>query len=209
MGPMGLMGPMGRIGLFGPISPIGHISPILLGQTQPSTDQLEDIRPPYFYLHSWLWLWITLAILFALIVIALLWFILRPKPPLSAKSAYELALENLEKAHALLREDAAMPYTIAVSEVIRWYLGQRFQTPSTRRTTEEFLRQMEADPTSPLAEYRDQLRGFLQSCDLVKFARYQPTLAELEHVQERALSFVRSTKPLAVSHPTASLQPVR
>ena len=67
-----------------------------------------------------------------------------------------------------------MPYAVLVSETIRTYLGQRFQTPSTRRTTEEFLRQMEADPATPLAEHRDLLRDFLQSCDLVKFARYQP-----------------------------------
>ena len=39
---------------------------------------------------------------------------------------------------------------------------------------------MEADRATPLAEHRNLLREFLQSCDLVKFARYQPTLAELE-----------------------------
>ena len=71
-----------------------------------------------------------------------------------------------------------------------------FQSPSTRRTTEEFLRPMEADPTTPLAEHRELLRDFLQSCDLVKFARYQPTLTELEQVQQRATSFVTATKPV-------------
>jgi hypothetical protein len=88
-----------------------------------------------------------------------------------------------------------MPYAVLVSEAIRTYLGQRFQTPSTRRTTEEFLRQMENDTNTPLADHRDLLRHFLQSCDLVKFARYQPTLQELEQVQDRAYSFVTATKP--------------
>jgi len=161
----------------------------------PQQDDLYDIRPPFFFLHSWPWLWIAFSVA-AIALLALLWFWLRPRRLLSPKSAYELALEKLEKARALLREDNPMPYAVLVSETIRSYLGQRFQTPSTRRTTEEFLRQMEANLTTPLAEHRVLLQDFLQSCDLVKFARYQPTLTELEQVQQRATTFVNATKPL-------------
>jgi hypothetical protein len=165
------------------------------GQTSPPADNLYDIRPPFFFLHSRPWLWIALAAA-AIALLVALWFWLRPRRLLSPKSAYELALEKLEKARALLREDNPMPYAVFVSETIRSYLGQRFQTPSTLRTTEEFLRQMEADRATPLAGHRDLLRDFLQSCDLVKFARYQPTLTELEQVQQRATTFVTATKPL-------------
>jgi len=161
----------------------------------PQADHLEDIRPPFFFLHSWLWWWIALGVVAALTLLVLAWVWFRPHRLLSPKSAYELALEKLEKARALLREDNPMPYAVFVSETIRSYLGQRFQAPSTRRTTEEFLRQMEADRTTPLAGHRDLLRDFLQSCDLVKFARYQPTLTELKQVQQRATTFVTATKP--------------
>lgn len=181
------------------------ILPVLFAQAQPSDDQLEDIRPPYFYLHSWFWLWVALAVVGAIAALVLLWLLFRTKKVLSAKSAYELALEDLEKARGLLREDNAMPYAVAVSETIRSYLSRRFHTPSTRRTTEEFLRQMEADPNSPVGVYRDQLRSFLQACDMVKFARYQPTAVELEQVHERAMSFVKATKPVPASSP----QPAR
>jgi Domain of unknown function (DUF4381) len=160
-------------------------------------DQLDDIRPPIFYAHSWLWLWIVLGILAVIAFVIFLWSQWQPKPQLSAKSAYDLALEKLEQARSLLREENAMPYAVAVSETIRSYLGQRFQSPSSRRTTDEFLRLMDADRTTPLAEHRELLRDFLQSCDLVKFARYQPRLTELEQVQQRALSFVTATKPLS------------
>ncbi len=192
---MGLMGP---VGLINP-SPFAQVAPV------PQSD-IEDIRPPVFFLHSWLWLWIALGVAGALGLLILLWFQFRPQRLLSPKSAYELALEKLEKARALLREEDPMPYAVLVSETIRSYLGQRFQTPSTRRTTEEFLRQMEADRTTPLAEHRDLLRDFLQSCDLVKFARYQPTLSELEQVQDRATSFVTATKPAPIPTQTASRQ---
>jgi hypothetical protein len=166
---------------------------------QPSAsqdDDIYDIRPPFFYLHSWFWLWIALA---AAALVALLVYLLKTFKSnrlLSPKTAYDLALEKLEKARALLREDNPMPYAVAVSEAVRTYLGQRFSAPSTRRTTEEFLHQMESDLTAPLAEHRELLRGFLQSCDLVKFARYQPTRPELEQVQDRAVTFVTATKPV-------------
>ena len=168
------------------------------GQGLPQQQEdIEDIRPPFFFLHSWFWLWVALAVL---AIVALGVFFLSKfldKTAISPKTAYEMALEKLEKARALLREENPEPYAVAVSETIRTYLGQRFQTPSSRRTTEEFLRQMESDSTTPLAAHHELLREFLQSCDMVKFARYQPTLSELEQVQQRALTFVTATKPVS------------
>ncbi len=188
-----LRGWVGLLGLFGLIS-----SRAVWAQTNAApNDDFDDIRPPYFYLGSWVNSWWLLLVLLALaiLVATILLFLFRPGRQLSAKSSYELALEKLEQARALIREDNPMPYAVMVSETIRSYLGQRFESPSTRRTTEEFLRQMEDDRTTPLAEHRELLRDFLQSCDLVKFARYQPRLAELEHVQQRARDFVVATKP--------------
>jgi len=158
-------------------------------------EDIDDIRPPFFFPHTWFWVGIALVTAAAVALIALLWHFFKPHRLLSAKSAYELTLEKLEKARAMLREDQPMPYAVFVSETIRSYLGQRFETPSTRRTTDEFLRLMEKNPNTPLAGHRDLLSHFLQSCDLVKFARYQPTLAELEEVQQRAWNFVTATKP--------------
>jgi len=158
-------------------------------------DDIYDIRPPYFYLKPLTWLWVLLGALAAIALAVVLWIWLKPLHILRPKSAYELALEKLEKARALLNENNPEPYAVLVSETIRNYLGQRFHTPSTRRTTEEFLRQMQADTNTPLAEHRDLLRGFLEACDLVKFAHYQPGRDELEQVQQRAVSFVTATRP--------------
>jgi hypothetical protein len=188
------MAAWGLGGLAGALAPFGALTPA----SAPS-DEIDDIRPPFFYAQSWFWLWIVLAVCAAVALSVLLWLRFRPHRLLSAKSAYELTLENLEKARALLREDNPVPYAVFVSETIRGYLGQRFQSPSTRRTTEEFLRLMEADAATPLAAHRELLRDFLQSCDLVKFARYQPALTELEHVQSRAFTFVTATKPVPAS----------
>jgi hypothetical protein len=189
-----------------PAAPSPNTPPSAAPANASPQDQLDDIRPPFFYLHSWFWLWIALGVIAAIALLIMLWYWFRPNRQLSPKTAYELALEKLERARALIREDEPMPYAVLVSETIRSYLGQRFQAPSTRSTTEEFLRQMEADPTTPLAGHRELLREFLQSCDMVKFARYQPTLSELEQVQDRAVGFVTATKPVATARNHASAQ---
>jgi Domain of unknown function (DUF4381) len=162
----------------------------------PPKEDIDDIRPPLFFFHWWIWLCIAAATIFTLVLFVLLWFWMKPERQLSAVSAYDLTLQKLAQAHELLREEEPKPYAVAVSEVIRGYLGQRFLAPSTRQTTEEFLQIMETDKETPLAGHRDLLRNFLESCDLVKFARYQPTLDELEEVHQRAINFVTATKPL-------------
>jgi hypothetical protein len=160
-------------------------------------DDIYDIRPPYFYLKPLTWLWILLGVLAAIALVVGLWRWLAPLAERRAKTPYEQALERLEKARSMLNEQDPEPYAVFVSETIRNYLGQRFKTPSTRRTTEEFLRQMQADAGTPLlAAHRDLLRGFLEACDLVKFAHYQPARDELEQVQQRAVSFVTATRPV-------------
>lgn len=165
-------------------------------------DDIYDIRPPFFFLHSWTWLWIALLALALLALIVGLWFWFKPLRAMRAKSAYELALEKLEKAKALLNEENPEPYAVAVSEAVRSYVSQRFQTPAARLTTEEFLRRMQHDSSTLLAPHRDLLREFLEACDLVKFAHYQPTREELEQVQQRAVTFVTATKPVEPGNAT-------
>jgi len=161
----------------------------------PKGEEIYDIRPPFFYLRSWMWLWVVLATAAVVALLYWLWRRLAGRGKLSAKDAYSLALEQLEQARALMDPENPEPYGVAVSEAVRTYLGQRFGSPSSRRTTEEFLRQMEADPGTPLAAHRDLLREFLQACDLFKFAKYRPGPDELEQVHQRAVSFVTATKP--------------
>ena len=66
---------------------------------------IDDIRPPYFF-YAWIhsaW-WIPLALIFAAILLVALLVLLWPPRRLSAQSAYDLALEKLEQARALLRD---------------------------------------------------------------------------------------------------------
>lgn len=158
--------------------------------------EIKDIRPIVVYPDYTLWIMFALAFIAVLLVLYMVWLWFQNRPERNAKSAFDLTLDRLAKARALLNEEHPMPYAILISETIRTYLGYRFHSPSTRRTTEEFLQQMQADKATPLAEHRELLRHFLQSCDLVKFAKYVPTLHELEEVHQRAVGFVTATKPV-------------
>lgn len=159
-------------------------------------DDIYDLRPP-IAIFSWT-PWIVGAAA-GLVVLALaigIWLGVRRLRVVPVRTAYELTLEKLDQARAMLDPQEPLPYTLLVSETLREYLGHRFQAPSSRRTTEEFLQLMDRNPAAPLAAHRDLLRHFLEACDLVKFARYQPTLEELEEVHDRAVSFVTATRPM-------------
>ena len=76
---------------------------------------------------------------------------------------------------------------------MRVYLEERFELRAPDRTTEEFLRDLQK--TSALNEaQKASLSGFLEQCDLVKFARFEPTEAALRELHESALRLVHETQ---------------
>ena len=83
-------------------------------------------------------------------------------------------------------------FYVQVSAVLRVYLEERFGLRAPERTTEEFLRDLEAGDTLA-REHRRELERFLSQCDLVKFAGARPT--EHDHLATFALAeaFVATT----------------
>ena len=81
-----------------------------------------------------------------------------------------------------------------VSDTIRWYLEERFSFRAPERTTEEFLYELQGtDLLTP--DQKTSLGEFLQRCDLVKFARYEPGEPELRDLHDSALRLVEETEP--------------
>ena len=79
-----------------------------------------------------------------------------------------------------------------MSDTTRTYLEERFDFRAPERTTEEFLRELSG--TDLLArEQKDSLGNFLASCDLVKFAKYEPGENELRGLHSSALRLVEET----------------
>jgi len=170
------------------------------------TNDIRDIKPPVEIPSGWEWFWWTLAGLVLAAVLFALWKwwqkrrAQRPVVPLVP--AHVRARQKLQEALALIMQPK--PFCIAVSDTARNYLEERFEFRAPERTTEEFL--LELQRTDLLT--RDQkasLGGFLQSCDLVKFAKYEPREPELRDLHGSALRLVEETAPVEVLSPESAV----
>lgn len=173
--------------------------------TNAVTNGLRDIKPPVEIFSLWsLWPVVLGALLFAALVIGLLVYLIirtrhRPAPPMIP--AHVRARQALDDALALLSQPK--PFVIAISNTLRVYLEERFQFRAPERTTEEFLHDLQG--TQLLSEpQKESLAAFLQSCDLLKFARYEPAEPELRALHEAALRLVDETEPTTVPEGSAS-----
>lgn len=162
--------------------------------------ELRDIKGPIAIPNDWEWLWVTLAVAAVLAIAWYLWRWWREKsleehvvPPIPA---HIRARQKLAGALELIAQPK--PFCVEVSDVTRHYLEERFNFHAPERTTEEFLRELAGtDLLSP--DQKESLGRFLESCDLVKFARYEPGEAELRALHESAVRLVDETEPRPVA----------
>lgn len=181
-----------------------------------ATSTLRDIKPPVHIPSGWEWLlWIlgSLAVV-ALLYGAWLWWRRRRAlvPPVPVIPPHVRARQKLQEALALIGQPRE--FCILVSDTIRWYLEERFEFRAPERTTEEFLHELQG--TNLLTpDQKGSLGEFLEKCDLVKFAKYEPAEPELRDLHRSAVRLVDETRPVVVEpaastpqpSPTASTQP--
>jgi hypothetical protein len=98
----------------------------------------------------------------------------------------------LEKALEIIAQPKS--FCILVSDTIRVYLEERFDFRAPEQTTEEFLREL-GETNLLSAEQKESLGKFLENCDLVKFAKYEPGENELRELHSAALQLVEETTP--------------
>ena len=155
-------------------------------------NDIRDIKPPLEISDGvawWVWALAAVAVLAGLF----LYFFLRrrtvpPAPP--AVPPHTRALLRLKEA--LNQIGQPEPFCVLVSSTIRIYLEERFNFRAPERTTEEFLRELQE--TNLLAGgQKSSLGRFLESCDLVKFARYEPAASELQDLHQSAVKLVEET----------------
>ena len=159
------------------------------------TNDIRPIKPPVAVPNPWAWVWWTGGVLALAALLALAIALLRRKqrhrafvPPVPP---HVRARQKLEAALLLINDPRA--FAIAVSDAVRVYLEERFQLRAPERTTEEFLRDLQK--TSALtAQQKQTLSTFLDQCDLMKFARFEPTEAALRELHESALRLVHETQ---------------
>jgi hypothetical protein len=122
----------------------------------------------------------------------------RPRPvppPPPPRVPWEVAFERLhETRHAgLLEMQRFADFFDRLNDAVREYLGARFGFDGLESTTDETMAALRRLPNFglPLPE----VAGFLQHCDLVKFATLTPTVEECESALLSAERMVRATMP--------------
>jgi len=168
--------------------------------TASATNDIRGLKDPVAISQGLGWLWASLLVLAALIALLLL----RKKffrakaagapvvpPHIRAKRRLQAALAHIDDPRLFCFE---------VSETVRVYLEERFQLRAPERTTEEFLTELQTS-NALNREQKQSLAEFLQSCDLVKFARFEPTESALRELHDAALRLVDETQfdPVSLS----------
>jgi hypothetical protein len=125
-------------------------------------------------------------------------------PP--ARPAHEVALEALQRIEGspLLERGQVKEYHIEVSETLRRYVEARFRVHALEMTTREVvdgLRRVRAD-----GDLIDELRRFLDQCDMVKFAKLRPTSEASQSTLDLGRHLVTSSVPVPADEPAEAAE---
>jgi hypothetical protein len=170
-------------------------------------NDIRDIKPPVEIPSGWEWLGWLLGVLALAALTFWLWRYWRKRraqlPVVPLVPAHVRAKQKLQEALVLIAQPK--PFCILVSDTIRSYLEERFTFHAPERTTEEFLHELQGTNLL-LPDQKNSLGEFLQCCDLVKFAKYEPHEPELRALHDSALRLVEETEPSAETGNTIAQQ---
>ncbi len=117
----------------------------------------------------------------------------------------ETTLSQLQKLKSIMIPERADEFATRLADILRNFLESRFQLQTRRQTTAEFIRSLTdgtVDAPPILMEQRANLRKWLQTCDMAKFARRPPTAAEMQTMYQAVGTFIRNTGNSADKSPT-------
>lgn len=162
--------------------------------------ELKEIRPPHFLVDWVLWGCILLAIL--ILISLLIWWIRRVRQDavlLAAtqdnRPAHIIALSQIDALvdSGLWENKQYKLFYITLSNILRTYLQKAFGLDVSADTSAELLRRMKTH--TQLATFIQDIRAFLASGDLVKFAKAQPSEATRNQDVSTLRSFINQTAP--------------
>lgn len=120
---------------------------------------------------------------------------------IAKRPAHVIALEGLAlvKEKHLWQQGLIKEYYSEVTDVVREYFENRFGFMALEQTTDEIMSAVHRDPrTHSIIDHTEQI---LRLADLVKFAKYQPGVADHEHLLASAYDIVERTRPVAQPQP--------
>lgn len=147
-------------------------------------NDIKDVKPPVYLPDLWWLLWLLLGLM-AIAAGIYLWLRFKKsspplvEPQLPPLSAWERAYQELEalRQENLLDKGLLKEFFTRVSDIARHYMENRFNIRAPHMSTEEFLYYLGVSGHLNAAQ-SIALKDFLNSCDMVKFAKHTPTAHE-------------------------------
>lgn len=159
-------------------------------------DGLYDIVEvaPYAFPWTLLWSGIGTVAALALIAFAVLLF-MRRTDATQTESPHAKALRRLRDVEASLTATEPSRTSLALSELLKDYLAERFRDSLRYETTPEFLRRISRESINlPVAAQQD-LSHFLTSADEIKFGNIPASSSEiidLHHLAARIINLCQT-----------------
>lgn len=146
------------------------------------TDQIRDIAP----IIKFLW-WLKLLVILLIIIAAYLLYRKISKKrketlPLiytqDNRTPYQRAKDKLNQLieKNLIAQNKIKEYYIELSDIVRVFIEEEFKIPSTQMTSNELIKKLKGNFK---IEIIIALREFLETADLVKFAKYIPQIEKI------------------------------
>jgi len=111
------------------------------------------------------------------------------------RPAHEVAYARLRAlvAEGLVEAGRIKEFYDRISGILRHYIEDRFDLRAPERTTEEFLAELRfTEVLSP--SHKETLGEFLTHCDLVKFAKHEPTTEQIQQTFDLVKDFIEKTR---------------
>lgn len=191
------------------------------GSGTPGTQQPggDDIRPihdtitippqisPEHTSYGTIILWSIAGVLLLAGIIALLLWLKRRAEARRIPNLQQKALKKLEKASELMTASQSRAYSIAVSDILRQFIEERFYLPSTRRTSDEFLQDLSRNPHIDLGPYRENLEAFFEQSDRGKFSGDSLSQSLMQSLHDTARQVIESESTQEKEEKISTSQP--
>jgi len=167
---------------------------------QSPRDITATLVPPGRPLTALEWAGLIAGTLTGLALIAALAYWLRrlanrPAPPV-APEVWALRELSMLSAADWLAAEQVRAYYYRLTEIVRQYIERKFSLAAPEMTSEEFLTALSRNRRA-LPYDAGKLRAFLEACDIVKYAAFQPAQQDGEQALQHARSFVHATAAAA------------
>ncbi len=164
----------------------------------------EPLLPP-FRLTGRAWLAVAAGVVgLALLIVLIAWLIRRrirrPAQPILPE-VWALRQFAILAGSDWIEAGRAREYYYELTYIVRTYIELKFGLAAPEMTTEEFLNTL-AHNRGALPYDAYKLREFLEACDIVKYAAFDPSRIDAEQALGTARAFVDATAAAAMAQQT-------